>query len=270
MERSFPNTSNSNLSEMLSQEIEDLNKDTAEDRSVKEAIIVDKPDPNKINTEESEDDSDDGRYYVDDDIDSDEYEHDLAIRDPVLFRITESNRHIAVKDLTAEDSHTKSKGSRRPPELVFSEPPILISRDDCIEVSFYYGLSNEKKTGRCQRYMVMCGIGEESMNALRWGLGTILRSGDEIHISSVVPNDEPVESMDSDEKYNLWRQLDRNSKTMISRVRSIMDEMLLYNIKIVVYSLAGKTRETLLKQIHAIPNLTMVICGCRERGLLKG
>lgn len=37
---------------------------------------------------------------------------------------------------------------------------------------------------------------------------------------------------------------------MISRVRTVMDEMLLYNIKIVVHSLAAeKTREALLELV---------------------
>lgn len=38
---------------------------------------------------------------------------------------------------------------------------------------------------------------------------------------------------------------------MISRVRTVMDEMLLYNIKIVVHSLAAeKTREALLELVY--------------------
>ncbi|KAG1136929.1 hypothetical protein G6F37_011624 [Rhizopus arrhizus] len=267
------NTSNTNhwdLDAMLAQEIQELNRDTPEDRRVKEAVIMSKPDPNRISANDDDDDSDDdSRYYY---YDSDDYEDDLAIRDPELFKITESNRQIRLDDNSGEKHTTSTRLIRRPAELVFSEPPVLISRDDCIEVTFYYGLSEKSTTSRnTKRYMMMCDFGQESMYALKWGIGTLLRSGDEVHVASVVGTDEAVENMNDDEKYKLWRELDHNSKRMISRVRTVMDEMLLYNIKIVVHSLAAeKTREALLELIFATPNLTMVVCGSRDRGSLKG
>ncbi|KAL9542214.1 hypothetical protein MBANPS3_008724 [Mucor bainieri] len=270
------------LDAMLSQEIQDLNRDSPEDRRVKEAIIVQKPDPNQIDPEDDSSSSSDEEgsstgssskknyYFYNDDED---YEDDLAIRDPELFKITESNRQIHIDDSSIPPSpsqHTKHKLVRRPPELVFSDPPILIARDDYIEVTFYYGTSEERKAIRPKRYMMMCDFGEESMYALKWGIGTLLRSGDELHVASTISIDEDVEDMDDDEKYRLWAELDRKSKTMISRVRTIMDEMLLYNIKIVIYSLAGKTRESLLNLIYSTPKLTMVVCGSRDRGAIKG
>ncbi|KAI8641559.1 hypothetical protein BD408DRAFT_345849 [Parasitella parasitica] len=255
---------------MLSQEIQDLNRDTAEDRRVKEAVIVQKPDPNQINPEDDSSSSDEEGGV---DGDEDDYEDDLAIRDPELYKITESNRQIHLDDSMIPPSpthHTKHKLVRRPPELVFSDPPILVTRDDYIEVTFHYGISHERKAAKPKRYMMMCDLGEESMYALRWGIGTLLRSGDELHVASAISIDDDVEDMDDDEKYKLWRELDRKSKTMISRVRTIMDEMLLYNIKIVIYSVTGKTRESLLNLIYSTPKLTMVVCGSRDRGAIKG
>lgn len=197
---------------MLSQEIQDLNKDTAEDRRVKEAVIMSKPDPNQINPEDDSDEE--GRpnnsryYYYDDD---DEYEDDLAIRDPELFKITEANRQIAVDNSGSieRSSSTKHKLVRRPPELVFSDPPTLVSRDDLIEVSFYYGVSEERKAGRSKRYMIMSDFGEESEYAMSWGMGTLLRSGDEVHIASVISIDEEVEDMNEEEKYRLWAEVSK-------------------------------------------------------------
>ncbi|KAG2237333.1 hypothetical protein INT48_009066 [Thamnidium elegans] len=264
------NNNNSwDLDSMLSQEIENLNRDSVEDRRVKEAVIMSKPDPNRINANDSdeEDGTATGKYYYYDN--DDEYEDDLAIRDPELHKITESNRQIAI-DCNLTPSDSKHKLIRRPSELVFSDPPTLISREDYVEVTFHYGLSKENKRKRSKRYMMMCDFGEESMYAMKWGIGTLLRSGDELHIASVVDTDEDVKDMDKDEKYKLWGELDRNSKTMISRVKTSMDEMLLYNIKIVTYSVAGKTRESLLNLIYSTPNLTMVVCGSRDRGALKG
>lgn len=252
---------------MLSQEIQDLNRDTAEDRRVKEAIIVQKPDPNQIDPEDDSSSSDEEgssvsskkNYYYNND---DDYEDDLAVRDPELFKITESNRQIHLDDNNIPPSpahHTKHKVVRRPAELIFSDPPILVARDDYIEVTFYYGISEEREAIKPKRYMMMCDFGEESMYALKWGIGTLLRSGDELHVASAISIDEDVEDMDDDEKYRLWAELDRKSKTMISRVRTIMDEMLLYNIKIVIYSVAGKTRESLLNLVNYKEYLMYII-----------
>lgn len=201
---------------MLSQEIQDLNRDTAEDRRVKEAVIMSKPDPNQINPEDDSDEenrpSNSRYYYYDDD---EEYEDDLAIRDPELFKITEANRQIAVDNSLDRASSTKHKLVRRPPELVFSDPPTLVSRDDLIEVSFYYGLSEErKKTGRAKKYMIMSDFGEESEYAMSWGIGTLLRSGDELHIASVISPDEEVEDMNEDEKYRLWAEVSKDFECM--------------------------------------------------------
>jgi hypothetical protein len=193
------------LDSMLSQEISDLNRDTAVGR-VKEAVIIAKPDPNQIRPDNDSDDENQNvnskYYYYDDD---DDYEEDLAIRDPELFAITESNRQIGVDpNPTASQTH---KLIRRPPELSFSEPPVLFTKDDYIQVSFYYGQSKEREVKRSKQYMIMCDFGEESFYSLKWALGTLLRNGDEIHIASVVTTEEDVDDMDDDEKYKLWAEV---------------------------------------------------------------
>lgn len=158
--KSVNNNNSWDLDAMLSQEIQDLNRDSPEDRRVKEAVIVSKPDPNQINPEDDSDEenrpSNSNYYYYDDD---DEYEDDLAIRDPELYKITESNRQIDIDNNVSpspsQNTPLKHKLTRRPPELVFSDPPTLVSREDYIEVSFYYGLSEERKNTRSKKYMMM-------------------------------------------------------------------------------------------------------------------
>jgi hypothetical protein len=185
---------------MLAQEIEDLNRDTPEDRKVKEAVIVDKPDPNQIAYEDEEGQL---RYSYDDD--DDDYEEDLAIRDPELFKITESNRKINIEQ---EEKPAVAAATRRPPELVFSDPPVLVSEDGSIQASFYYGLSEEKESKKTRRYMMMCDFGEESsFFALKWAIGTLLRDGDEVHIASIVDEDDEIEKMDKKEKKELLEEV---------------------------------------------------------------
>lgn len=226
---------------MLAQEIQELNRDSAEDRRVKEAVIVSKTDPNRINPDD----------WSSSDEDDDYFEDDLAVRDPELFKITESNRQISILPTVSSSPSKHNKSIRRPPELVFSDTPVLVARDDYIEVTFSYGVSEEQKknTTKTKRYMVMCDFGVEGMYALKWGIGTLLRNGDELHVASVISIDEEVEDMNDEQKHRVWKDLDRNSKTMISKVKAILDEMLLYNIKIVTYSVAGKTRDSLLNLV---------------------
>ncbi|KAL0092279.1 hypothetical protein J3Q64DRAFT_1634583 [Phycomyces blakesleeanus] len=241
---------------MLAQEIEHLNRDTPEDRRVKEAVIMEKADPNKLRTD---DDSDD----------NDEYEDDLAVRDPELFKITESNRQIIIEDMPAVEETKPGKQFRRPLELVFSEPPVTITETNRIIVTMTYGNSTVHTTKKSRKYLMAYDGGEESKYAMHWAMGTMLRSGDEVHVVGVINLEEDVDDMDEDEKKRLWQEMDRNSKTLISNVRTVLGDMLLYNIKIALYTIAGQTKEALLNVISETP-LTMVVCGSRDRGSLKG
>ncbi|KAI8143316.1 hypothetical protein BJV82DRAFT_612312 [Fennellomyces sp. T-0311] len=265
------------LDALLAQEIEELNRDSEEDRRVKEAVILDKRDPNKILGPDDEYSSDDSSSegtprrmvrYLDDD---DYFEDDLAVRDPELFRTTELNRQIVLDENAINTQRKKSVPAllSRPPELVFSEPPQTVTEPDRIVVTFHYGACAERKVQKSRKYMMACDFGEESLYAMNWALGTMLRDGDHVHVATIVSTEEDVEDMDDDHKYRLWQEMDRKSKQLISKVRSKLEEMLLYNITIVIYSIAGQTKESLLELIYSVP-LTMVVCGSREKGAFKG
>ncbi|KAI7868582.1 hypothetical protein BDF14DRAFT_1880834 [Spinellus fusiger] len=268
---------------MLAQEIEELNKDTEEDRRIKEAVIMAKSDPNQIAPDDDTDDSSSEtdqckgtqsrsrpvrrRYYYDDD----EFEDDLSVRDPELYKITESNRRIILENMppSSFEENKLTKQFLRPKELVFAEPPITITQPDRIVVSMTYGLSNAHTVKRCKKYLMTFDGGEESKYAMHWAMGTMLRSGDEIHVVSVLNIEEDVEELDSDDKRRLWQEMDRNSKSLISNVRTVLGAMLLHNIKITLYTIAGPTKESLLGVISETP-LSMVVCGSRDRNSFKG
>ncbi|KAI8975140.1 hypothetical protein BDF20DRAFT_805859, partial [Mycotypha africana] len=143
----------------------------------------------------------------------DYFEEDLYLRDPALFRVTEQNRQIGADTMMTpatalqEQCHYSShKLDRQSPGLAFSEPPLFITKVNSIEVTFYYGqlpgcagrqsdtkewiIEGDKRKKR--RYMFMCDFGEESMYALRWGIGTLLRDGDEVDVVSVIHTNEEV------------------------------------------------------------------------------
>ncbi|CAO3596345.1 unnamed protein product [Absidia cylindrospora] len=308
---------NMDLDSLLAQEIEDLNKDTS--TKVREAVILDRPDPNAFDYDSSSSSSEDedsgrgrrlgflrfkrsssphhrGPYYRSYAPGSDDYEDDLAIRDPQLYEITEKNRVIDYQhagpsttatmttmmttddndndDRTVEHSlvgrkHRSSSHRRRPAELVFSDVPVTITNPDQIVVQLDYGLSSTHLGKKSRKYLMACDFSEESSYAMEWAMGTLLRSGDVIHIVSVIGLDEDLDDLDEEEKYRLWQELDRNSKSLISKVKSILGQLLLYNIKINIYSIAGQTRESIINLVRTLP-LTMVVCGSRGRSALKG
>ena len=207
---SYKKSTAMDLDALLAQEIEELNRDTEEDRRVKEAVIVAKRDPNKISGDDddsSDDDLEPGMYprYSDDD---DYYEDDLELRDPELFRITERNRQILLDDEQHLPARKKSISvTARPPELVFSDPPMTVTEPDRIVVNFSYGTSPNRPVTKSRKYLMACDFGEESTYAMNWAMGTMLRDGDEIHVAAVVNIEDDVDDMDEEEKYRLWQEV---------------------------------------------------------------
>jgi hypothetical protein len=251
--------SNMDLDSLLAQEIEALNKDTPEDRKVREAVILDRPDPNAFDYDSSSSDEEDdsrgrrlhflrfkrsqsphhhhhrGPYYRSYAPGSDDYEDDLSIRDPQLYEITEKNRFIDYGETTItaseatsaepttkpntndegqkEDGH-RTHHRRRPDELVFSDIPVTITQPDQIHVQFEYGMAPDMETTsskKSRKYLMACDFGEESVYAMEWAMGSLLRSGDVIHIVSVIGLEDDLDDMDDDEKYRLWQEVKRES-----------------------------------------------------------
>ncbi|CAO3625254.1 unnamed protein product [Cunninghamella echinulata] len=178
--------------------------------------------------------------------------------------------YLPQKQQSSTIASSSSNKKKRPTELVFSDVPKTITKPDRIMVELDYGFSSKVPIKKSRKYLLACDFGEESLYAMEWAMGTLLRSGDIIHVVSVIGMDEDLEDMDQDEKYRLWQELDRNSKSLISKVKSILGQQLLYNIKVHIYSIAGHTRESIMGVIQSIP-LTMVVCGSSgKRGSLRG
>lgn len=258
------------LDSLLAQEIEELNQDSLENKNIKEAVIIDRPNPNGFDDDSYSSSEDEGRgkrfqflrfgrsssphrhyrpYYRSYAPGSDDYEDDLSIRDPQLFEITERNRVIdyqdtntnttgtmnitttttatntittAMANTTIDDDNddysylpqkqqsstiSSSNKKKRPTELVFSDVPKTVTKPDRIMVELDYGFSSKVPIKKSRKYLLACDFGEESLYAMEWAMGTLLRSGDIIHVVSVIGMDEDIEDMDQDEKYRLWQEV---------------------------------------------------------------
>ncbi|CAM0136674.1 unnamed protein product [Umbelopsis sp. WA50703] len=257
-------TEQSESSKDIRPEDDELNIDTEEDRSVEEAVIVQKPEPNRFESE-TEDEEDDVPAE-DDEYSFDEYEN-LDDADKELMAITERNRHIDY-DKPADENVKRSSEKYRPEILVCQEPEI-VRQDDRIITTLKYGcyVDNEgppEPPRRVRTYLIMCDFSDESYHAMEWAMGTMLRNNDELHILTVISKDD--ESLSSED---LPKQLSKAATQSTNKAKKTIEKMLLYNIKITTHVIAGKIKETLLNIIDEL-DLTMVVCGSRGRGALKG
>ncbi|CAO3588185.1 unnamed protein product [Absidia cylindrospora] len=250
-------------------------------------------------TKDDNDDNDD-----DDDDDDDHLESDL---DEELKQITEANRHI---DLPAEPNendpiklhdnnhrnhhhhnhHGNSNHGHRnhkpttPTDsmhdhdlrelLVFSDTATHRLKRKCNHkaVSMVYGAGmqgNQIRKGgydtTTRHYLIACDFSHESLHAMEWTMGTMLRDHDTLHIVTVANREDLAE----ESALMLENEMDHILNGVIDEAKKRLSRMMLYDIKLVFYSMAGQVKDVLEQLIQTLP-LTMVVCGSRGRGTMKG
>lgn len=121
----------------------------------------------------------------------------LGAADPDLLRRTESNRHIPYEEVQlprarSNTVHGESDSVHRN-LLVFSENPSIIEQPNRLTVVQYYGAGKSgvmpfayKQRRKTKAYLVACDFSKESVYAIEWTMGTMMRDGDELHIAAVV------------------------------------------------------------------------------------
>lgn len=177
----------------LEEKVVELNTVRDEDHAVTKAVIEVKPDPNKITepplpphpaAATTDDENDYDEFYVDEQ----------------LLRTTESNRHIPYVDeqgypLTRQ--RTASIGGHRE-YLVFANESSVVEKADRIVVTNWYGRLPEGEKRRPRRrgrtYLVACDFSAESLYAMEWVMGTMMRDQDEVHVVSVINREDNPEA----------------------------------------------------------------------------
>jgi len=199
---------------------------------------------------------------------------DDEIRDDELDRITEANRHIAPSQKHSSVASTvRSQAiAMRRDLLVFAENPSEVTKSDRLIVYNKYGagLSGEldpkyKASTKKRSYLVACNLTEESMHAIEWTMGTMLRDGDCLYVVAVVNREETTDMI----KKSSLKELQKASDRLTEESKKMMNQMLLFDIDLITYAISGRVRESLLKLIWELP-LTMIVCGSRGRSTVKG
>ncbi|KAI9274805.1 hypothetical protein BDA99DRAFT_556192 [Phascolomyces articulosus] len=245
----FPLTTEEPTTPGLEEKVNELNLIKAEDQAIEEAIIEPKPEPNRSSVDdvEVEDDNDDNM-------------------DEELFRITESNRHIPHVDPIFRQ---RTASMRRRKHLVFSDPPHTERsvRGDRIMVTSHYGVVNEKQCKR-RAYLAACDFSEESLYALEWVMGTMMRDGDTLYVLTVVNREDNPDAVKAT-GLTKAKELEKASEALTRESRKILNQMLLFDIVLITCTVAGRVKDILASQIQELP-LTMVVCGSKGRGTVKG
>ncbi|KAI8365968.1 uncharacterized protein BYT42DRAFT_648977 [Radiomyces spectabilis] len=270
----------------LVQELADINEIRDKDAQVQTAIIEQKTEPNKL---PSFADSEDERTPIEEkDLDDlfarthkeeNEEDEDEEAMDEQLYRTTEANRHIAYDEQSAPRPRSKSLRSKsistRRSLLVFQDQPVIVTKPDRIVTTYIYGSGAEgeldlavRPTRRRRSYMVACDFSEESFYAMEWLMGTILRDGDEIHVVTAVNREDNPEVVKA-AGWSLAKELKKASEAVTEEAKKTLGQMLLFDVKLVTHAISGRVKDVLATLIQELP-LTMVVCGSRGRGTVKG
>ncbi|EIN12751.1 adenine nucleotide alpha hydrolases-like protein [Punctularia strigosozonata HHB-11173 SS5] len=177
---------------------------------------------------------------------------------------------------------SSSRGARRRKSTRVDDPlPIhtsrpVFARDRCT-IQLIHG-DPEKvldETGRKpKRYMVASDLSEESRYAVEWGIGTVLRDGDEMLIVTVNENEskvDPATPNAADRTTKLRSQQERSALAyiLVRQATSLLQRTRL-NVTVSCQSWHAKNARHMLLDIIDYVEPVMVIVGSRGLSQLKG
>lgn len=134
-----------------------------------------------------------------------ETEGDILAEDPELLRRTENNRYIPfeedIKPVLRVEPNEKNILLEKD-LLVFSDQTATIEDTNRVVVVQYYGagksgvMPNTHHTKRKPKtYLVACDFSKESLYAMEWTMGAMMRDGDELHVATVANRDDNPEGV---------------------------------------------------------------------------
>ncbi|KAH7885031.1 hypothetical protein F5I97DRAFT_1810833 [Phlebopus sp. FC_14] len=166
----------------------------------------------------------------------------------------------------------KRKKSRHHEALPLTTSRPLFQRDRCT-ITLTQG--DPEASGRRKRtYVVASDLSEESRYAVEWGIGTVLRDGDEMLIVTVVENenkvDPPIPNA-ADRATKLRSQQERQGLAyiLVRQVTSLLQRTRL-NVTVSCQAWHAKHARHMLLDIVDYNEPTMLIVGSRGLGQIKG
>ncbi|KAI0345854.1 hypothetical protein BDW22DRAFT_1353458 [Trametopsis cervina] len=171
----------------------------------------------------------------------------------------------------------RRRKSTRPQDtlpLITSRP--IFQRDRCT-ITVTHGdpeKAVDSNNRRTKRYVLASDLSEESRYALEWGIGTVLRDGDEMLIVTVVENEDKVDPLipnPNDRMTKLRCQQERQGMAyiLVRQATSLLQRTHLH-VTISCQAWHAKNARHMLLDIVDYVEPTMLIVGSRGLGNLKG
>ncbi|GAA6057142.1 hypothetical protein JCM3770_004844 [Rhodotorula araucariae] len=129
--------------------------------------------------------------------------------------------------------------------------------------------SGGRKTRR--RYLVASDLSEESIYAIQWAIGTVIREGDECIIVSVMETDTKLDSDDGNKQAKIANQRERQAAALqLARSATALLERTRLNVRVVCQAIHAKVPRHMLVDMIDYLEPTLVLVGSRGLTRIKG
>ncbi|KAI5476160.1 Usp (universal stress protein) family protein [Pseudohyphozyma bogoriensis] len=186
---------------------------------------------------------------------------------------------LAASDLPTDPTTTATPLRRRPtksektPSLKLQTSRPVFEKNRCT-VTLTHGDPDGVEKKRKRKYLVASDLSEESLYAIQWSIGTVLRDGDECWVVSVMETDTKFDSdsqSSSEKKNKINNQKDRQlNAAMLARQATALLERTRLNVRVYCQAIHAKNARHMLVDMIDYHEPTMVIIGTRGLTKLKG
>ncbi|KWU47457.1 adenine nucleotide alpha hydrolases-like protein [Rhodotorula sp. JG-1b] len=124
---------------------------------------------------------------------------------------------------------------------------------------------------RRRRYLVASDLSDESLYAIQWAIGTVLREGDECFIVSVMETDTKLDTDDVSKQAKITNQRERQAAALaLARQTTTLLERTRLNVRIYCQAIHAKVPRHMLIDMIDYLEPTLVLVGSRGLTKLKG
>ncbi|CAE6523999.1 unnamed protein product [Rhizoctonia solani] len=183
-----------------------------------------------------------------------------------------ANRENAQGDNSAGPTDAAGRGRRKSIrhyalELATSRP--VYGPNRCMIMLTHGNPDAAQREGR--RYVVASDLSEESRFAVEWGIGTVLRDGDEMIVVNVQETESKLDEVTTDKGQKIKNQQERHTLTYLlcRQVTGLLQRTRL-NVRVFCQAIHSKNSRRMLLDLIDYTEPTMAIVGSRGLNALKG
>ncbi|KDN51588.1 hypothetical protein RSAG8_00133, partial [Rhizoctonia solani AG-8 WAC10335] len=183
-----------------------------------------------------------------------------------------ANKESAQGNSSADPTDAAGRGRKKSfrhdaLELATSRP--VYGPNRCMIMLTHGNPDAAEREGR--RYVVASDLSEESRFAVEWGVGTVLRDGDEMIVVNVQETENKLDEVTTDKAQKIKNQQERHTLTYLlcRQVTGLLQRTRL-NVRVFCQAIHSKNSRRMLPDLIDYTEPTMAIVGSRGLNALKG